>query len=246
MAFPDYGLLDVFAGDGALSSFWVSPVAGHNNGWPLVRASNMLRTESGRSEGAAQWRGIALIPDIQAYFMLTAFTDGNVRLYTRYDPVTKNGYGLRLATGGPTLVRVDAGVETTLDMVVTPVAGFGVGIEIVGDRLRAFIDSGSGYSQVLEAFDGTYAATGHCVITISFAAGSPTYLDDFGGGPLPFAVSPAAAAFALTSAEPTLARAVVPSATTIRLATVAPVAEVLIPRPLTACPRRFTWNARRR
>jgi hypothetical protein len=186
MPFPTNSVIDNFnrSNEGPPMTGWANIVSG------LVVSSNVC-APSGSGNRSGYHATILSTEDCEVYATIgtAPANNRNMTLLARLHDISGSsvdGYGLRLnkVSGTDTLqiVRVDGGVLTNLGSAISQelAAGNKFGLEIVGDTLTAYVDTGSGWTAVGSTTDATYDVAGYLGIDIG---GSGT-LDDFGGGEL--------------------------------------------------------------
>lgn len=182
MAFPTTSLLDDF-NRASLGAGWTLLFG------TLSISSNQL---AGQSGGAIGYYNVAQYgADCENYCTLPATpgTGGTTYLYARLKDMniaTVDGYSLTIVfsdSGNETirLERIDNGaatvLATTTDYGVPD--GSRIGLEIIGSTIKGYLDTGSGWSEILSASDGTYSAAGYLGVGI---VSSSARMDNFSGG----------------------------------------------------------------
>ncbi len=186
MAFPVNGVKDNFnrANEGPPMTGWANITSG------LVVSSNVCAPSSTGSR-SGYYNTILTTADCEVYATIgtAPANNRNMTLFARLHDISGSsvdGYGLRLnkVSGTDTLqiFRIDNGTITNLGSAISQemAAGNKFGLEIVGNTLTAYVDTGSGWTAVGNTTDSTYNVAGYLGIDIG---GSGT-LDDFGGGEL--------------------------------------------------------------
>lgn len=202
MAFPENGILDDFnrGDEGPPMTGWGDLING------LVVSSNAC-TLSAAGANTSYYDTILTDDDCEVYFTITVAptTNRNVVVYARLKDVgssaTVDGYLMRYTEGTDILqiARLDNGSETVLgaDISQSLTDGDKMGLEIVGDTLTAYVDTGGGWTSVGSRTDSTYADAGY----IGAGIGGNGTIDDFGGGGLSGA-PPTAGAGQLVNSQP--------------------------------------------
>ena len=199
MAFPTTGVLDTFdrANSGSLGANWNETLVGS---WSI--ASNLAAPDSVAGGAAfAFWSAAAFTDDVEAYAIVsTKPPDGSsgyifARLQQTGSLATLDGYDVHVVAASGTdtfeIQRLDNAVSTVLTSGSQELTnGNGVGIEIIGTTLRALINTGSGYTQVLSTTSSTYTGSGNIGIG---STSTTTRLNDFGGGVVNTEITGAAA-----------------------------------------------------
>jgi hypothetical protein len=186
MAFPVNGVIDNFnrANEGPPMTGWANITSG------LVVSSNVCAPSS-TGNRSGYYTTILTTADCEVYATIgtAPANNRNMTLFARLHDISGSsvdGYGLRLnkVSGTDTLqiFRIDNGTITNLGSAISQemAAGNKFGLEIVGNTLTAYVDTGSGWTAVGNTTDSTYNVAGYLGIDIG---GSGT-LDDFGGGEL--------------------------------------------------------------
>lgn len=185
MAFPTNGIVDDFnrANEGPPMTGWVNMTAG------LIVSSNTC-APSGVGSRSGYFNTIVPTADCEVYITIATVpaSNRNLTVYARLHDVGAaiDGYGLRFnkLSGTDTLqfIRIDDGVLTNLGTAISQelTTGNKFGLEIVGDTLTAYVDTGSGWAAVGNVTDATYNVAGYLGLDI----GGSGALDNFGGGAL--------------------------------------------------------------
>ena len=185
MAFPDVGILDNAnrADESPPMTGWGDIVGG------IQVVSNAFATSS-PGLNISYWDTILTEEDCQVYATIASNPASNRAQYTyaRLTDIgasTTDGYALKWnklsATDTLQIIRLDNGGETVLgaDFTQELTAGNMFGLQIVGDTLTAYINTGSGWTSLGSRTDSTYSAAGY--LGLGIASGT---MDDFGGGGL--------------------------------------------------------------
>lgn len=191
LLFPTTPVLDDFnRADGGLGGDWGAIVPGVGV-QPLAISSNEA-APSASGVCAEYWSGESFGADCEVYVTLAAAPGtgngvavgarvadpGSVSTYDGYDVVyTQSG-------GTDTIVvrRVTDVVPTTILTINLDLsAGDKLGMSLVGDLIRVYVDDGDGWVSVGEVLDSTYENQGGYLV-IATTSGTAARLDDFGGG----------------------------------------------------------------
>lgn len=183
MAFPETGILDDFnrVGEGPPpSADWANLING------LLVSGNTARGSTSNDFNVSYWDVETHGPDSECYAQAVDTINGDhVVPCVRLDPAGPDCY---LAwfdmTGGDEIWvrRIDDGVETQLGAVIEGVnlgQGDWGGIEMIGDTLNIYVETGAGWSLEGTRTDGTYTAAGYIGL---WGWGTSSYQDNFGGG----------------------------------------------------------------
>lgn len=231
-AFPTTGVLDAFnRADSTTTIGGNWSIFGRSGTYDMGISSNQAYNPD------AQWNRLYYNaaqygPDCEAYLTLATLHPQNATfsLFIRLkdatpDTATFDGYRLMVYrydnAGTDTmqfrLARIDNSAVTQISSpfgLTNPAAGLKVGMSAVGTTIKAYYDSGSGWTEVLSATDATYGAAGY--LGFYWDSESTSRMDDFGGGTF----VPAAIAVTLdllTAAGAARSLAVVPGAAALPL-----------------------------
>lgn len=199
MAFGDYAVLtDSFDGpdENPIFTNWTTPLLTGNGNCSV---NNNLFAGSGTGVNSA-WYDIATpAADFEAYVTITVMP-GNTRVLRLYGRVADagtagaDGYFFQLTQNSGSnndtsqLFRLDNGSATSIASVANFDWAIGdkFGLECIGSSIKAYRDSGSGWTQILSATDATYSAAGPCGLGTSQTTGR---LNDFFMGDVPAAAA---------------------------------------------------------
>jgi len=168
------------------SSSWTTAVRGATlDPSGLIVSTNTLgKTNSPTGNGSAFWNVETFGPDT----WVTAdcpdcTTAGIIILFVRLQSAGTSGadgYACRWSPDTPLLFiqRLDNGTLTTLASNSTDVNdGAKLGCEVIGSNIKAWVDTGSGWTEALSTIDTTYTAAGHVGVLMS---ANTAFLDNFG------------------------------------------------------------------
>ena len=185
MAFPTTGIIDNFnrSDEGPpLSSNWTAVSNGHK-----VVSNTCEATISG--DCRSLWNASTFGPDCEAYITIVEETAWCQSVYLRMTTLvngTMDGYNCYADTGNDyiEIFRVENGGFTQLGASVahTWADGDKIGGECIGDTIKGYIDSGSGWGEEISRTDSSYPDAGYIGLRTQPVPAAYMTLDDFGGG----------------------------------------------------------------
>jgi hypothetical protein len=189
MAFPTTPLLDAFvrADEMPLNQANWQDV----NGIAVSANQAVYNPEDGTNY--ASFYNTVFGPDCDAYITIATICtteQSQGRIYARYDPDGMTGYAVEAeyidgVNDEIWLMRIDAGIETTLNVYIVSLAnGDKVGIRCDDDNISAYYYTSGAWALLGTEIDATYSGTGLTGIRTFNAFPTPggIPLDDFGAG----------------------------------------------------------------
>jgi hypothetical protein len=185
-SFPTTSIVDNFNRTGpAAGSSWSTMFSGES----LFSLSNSQAIAAAGTYAAGAWNASTFGPNVEAY--ATMNSDVGLNLFARVtNPGTTgiSGYTIEFhpnlsavyvyrITGGGYSGILGGAISTTF------ARGARVGMQVTGNTISAWIDTGSGWKLVGSRTDSTYSQAGY--IGAELYGGTNRNLDDFGGGTAP-------------------------------------------------------------
>jgi hypothetical protein len=185
-SFPTTSVLDNFNRTGpAAGSAWSTMFSGES----LFSLSNSQAVAAGGAYAAGAWNAGTFGPNVEVF--ATMNSDVGLNLFARvtnpgatgisgytieFHPNLSAVYVYRITNGGYSGVLGGA-ISTTF------ARGARVGMQVTGNTISAWIDTGTGWKLIGSRTDSTYSQAGY--IGAELYGGTNRGLDDFGGGTAP-------------------------------------------------------------